>query len=322
MDQAVKSSVDSQADSIDVVPLNGFIGAEIRGVNLAGPLSDAAFERINQAFVRYEVLVFRQQKMSFEQQMAFGERFGPLSVHPFAANHDDKRELIVFDNGAENPPVATDCWHSDETFRECPPTATILRCVEAPSRGGDTMFCSMTAAYRGLSESMKRYLHDLTATHDFQPWRPMFNSRELREKLWDIEEKFPNPHHPVVRVHPETGRRVLFVNPQFTLHIDGLKPDESQAILQFLYLQAHIPEYQLRVKWEPDTLVMWDNRSTQHYAVYDYYPEPRKMERVTTQGEPVHGVEGPYTAEDDQGNGAVMPKPTGTGKRTREFERH
>lgn len=148
--------------AIEIQPLNGFIGAEIRGVDLSQPLSAADFQAIKAAFNQYEVLVFRQQRMQFEQQMAFGQRFGPLTVHPFAANHDDQRELIVFDNGADNPPVGTDCWHSDETFRERPPTATILRCVQAPSRGGDTMFCSMTAAYRGLSESMKQYLHSIT----------------------------------------------------------------------------------------------------------------------------------------------------------------
>lgn len=307
---------------ITVEPINGFIGAEIKGVDLSRDLSDEEFAVIHDAFVRYEVIVMRNQRITFDQQKAFGERFGPLTVHPFAANDDVHRELIIFDNSADNPPVGTDCWHSDETFRLCPPTATILRCITAPARGGDTLFSSMTAAYRGLSEEMKRYLHSLTARHDFKPWRPMFNTRELRERLWKIEEQFPNPHHPVVRVHPVTGRRVLFVNPQFTVEIDGLKPDESAAILDFLYRQATIPEYQLRVKWEPNMVVAWDNRSTQHYASYDYYPQPRKMERVTTMGEPVRGVEGPYEPEIIDANGQVMPKPSKlAGTRTREFER-
>lgn len=307
---------------ITVEPINGFIGAELKGVDLSRTLSDDEFAVIHDAFVRYEVIVMRNQNITFEQQMAFGERFGQLTVHPFAANHDDHRELIVFDNTPDNPPVSTDCWHSDETFRACPPTATILRCVTAPQRGGDTLFSSMTAAYRGLSEDMQRYLHAKTATHDFKPWRPMFNTRELRERLWQIEERFPTPHHPVIRVHPVTGRRVLFVNSQFTNSIDGLKPDESAAILDYLYRQASIPEYQLRVKWEPNMMVAWDNRSTQHYASYDYYPQPRKMERVTTQGEPVLGVEGAYEPERIDGNGMIMPKPKKpAGGRTREFER-
>lgn len=306
---------------ITIRPINGFIGATLIGVDLSQSLSDEQFAVINDAFVRYEVIVMRNQNISFKDQMRLGERFGGLSVHPFAANHDEHRELIVFDYSPDNPPVGTDCWHTDETFRECPPTATILRCITAPQRGGDTVFTSMTAAYRGLSEDLKRYIHLMTATHDFTTWRPMLSKPEFREKLWQIEEKFPNPHHPIVRVHPVSGRRVLFVNPQFTTRVDGRGADESAAILDLLYRQAYRPEYQLRVKWEPNTVVAWDNRSTQHYASYDYYPQPRKMERVTTIGEPVRGVDGPYETEQVDANGMVMPKIAGTGARTREFER-
>ena len=319
--QTVKDASTSRSHAIEVVPVNGFIGAEIKGADLSRPLSDEEFGVIHDAFCRYEVIFFRNQDINVEQQSAFGRRFGELLVHPFAPNDDKKPELIVFDNSVENPPTNTDMWHADETYRRCPPTATILRSITVPERGGDTLFSSMTSAYRGLSEEMKRYLHKLRAVHDFKPWRPMFNTPALRQKLLQLEEEFPNQLHPVVRLHPVTGRRVLYVNQQFVLRIDGVKADESACILDYLYRQAQVPEYQLRLKWEKNMVVAWDNRSTHHYASYDYYPQARKMQRVTTVGEPVLGVEGDYVPETVEGNGQVMPRVHGTGGRTRQFER-
>jgi taurine dioxygenase len=305
--------------------IGGNIGAEVRGLDIGRPLGAAVFERLNALFVRHEVLVFRDQDITLEQQMDFGRQFGELSIHPFSPNLDDKREVIVLDYSADNPPALTDQWHADETFRLAPPALTILRAKVVPAHGGDTLFASMTAAYTGLSERMKQYVHGLTAVHDFKPWRPLFTSSEAHQaKLRELERQFPNPSHPVVRVHPVRGRRLLNVNAQFTTRINGLKPDESQMILNYLYARATTPEYQMRVRWEPHTVVMWDNRSTQHYAPHDYYPQRRTMNRVTVAGDAVRGVEGPYTPE--QG---VAPLPDGhgvtvapAGKRpTREFER-
>jgi taurine dioxygenase len=308
---------------VEVVPINGFIGAEVRGVELRTRLSGEAFQAVADALVAYEVIVFRDQDITLQQQMAFGRRFGELSIHPFSPNLAANPEVIVLDYSAENPPALTDCWHADETFRDAPPLGTILRARAVPAAGGDTLFASMTAAYRGLSERMKQYIHGLEALHDFKPFRALFtDSAGDRRKLREIEERFPNPWHPVVRVHPASGRRILNVNPQFTLRIRDLNAEESDAILQFLFRQAHVPEYQLRVKWLPDTVVMWDNRAVQHYAAHDYYPERRTMERVTIAGEPPIGVSGPYTPETIPARGRFAPRPAPGAKRpVRPFER-
>jgi taurine dioxygenase len=310
------------ARSIEVKPINGCIGAEICGADL-GRLDDTGFQVIHDALVAHGVIVLRDQDITLEQQMAFGRRFGPLVVHPFSPNLDDKPEVIVLDYSADNPPALTDIWHADETYRAAPPMATMLRARIVPEIGGDTVFASMTAAYQGLSSRMQSYIHGLEALHDIKPFRSLFTRSEAhRRKLWEIEEQFPNPWHPVVRVHPVSGRRVLYVNPQFAIRIKGVSDDESQTILQFLFRQAQIPEYQLRVKWRPDTVVMWDNRSVQHYAPHDYYPQRRTMERVTIAGDAPIGVTGEYAPEADVAplpNGKTAPR---SGKRPiRQFER-
>jgi len=316
----------STGDLPVVVRLGGNIGAEIRNVDLTSSLNDAQFKIVQDALVRHEVIVMREQDITLDQQMAFAKRFGELSIHPFSPNLDDKREVIVLDYSADNPPALTDQWHADETFRSAPPALTMLRAKIVPEFGGDTLFASMTAAYTGLSERMKRYIHGLEASHDFKPWRHLFtSSEEHQSKLRELERQFPNPSHPIVRVHPVSGRRVINVNAQFTVRVKGMKDDEGQMLLRYLYSRAQTPEYQLRVKWQPNTIVMWDNRSTHHYAPHDYYPQRRTMERVTVSGDPVQGVVGEYTPEV-----GVEPVPDGhsakvapVGKRpTREFERN
>ena len=302
-------------------PINGFIGAEVRGVHLAR-LDDATFAEVRAALARYEVLVFRDQAIALEDQVAFGARFGALSVHPFSPNLEDKPEVIVLDYDADHPAARTDIWHADETFRANPPMATCLRARVLPPAGGDTCFASMTAAYRGLSERMKRHIHGLEALHDFKPFRSLFkDTPDHRRRLREIEDEFPNPWHPMVTVHPESGRRALYVNPQFTLRIRGLKDDESQALLQFLFSQASVPEYQLRVKWQVDTVVIWDNRSVLHYAPHDYYPHRRAMERVTVTGQVPVGVSGDYEPEKVEGLGRVNPTEPPRKAPVRQFER-
>jgi taurine dioxygenase len=304
--------------------LGGNLGAEVSDIDLTRPLGDREFEALYAAFVRYEVLVFRDQDVTLEQQLAFGQRFGDLSIHPFSPNLDDRREVIVLDYSADNPPALTDQWHSDETFRAEPPKATILRARVVPEYGGDTLFSSMTAAYTGLSERMKEYVHGLEALHDFKPWRPLFTSSAAhQEKLRALEQQFPNPWHPVVRIHPDSGRRLLNVNPQFTVRIKGLKEDESTLILQYLYSRAQVPEYQLRIRWQPNTIVIWDNRSVQHYAPHDYYPQRRTMDRVTVAGDAVTGVAGRYSPEDVLAlpDGHAHRVPPGSKRPIREFER-
>ncbi len=308
--------------TIAIDPINGFIGAEVRGADLSR-LDDATFKLLNDALVQYEVIVLRDQaRMTLDDQMAFGARFGPLSIHPFSPNLESKPEVIVLDYSADHPAARTDIWHADETFRPNPPIVTMLRARIIPDRGGDTCFASMTAAYRGLSERMKQHIHGLECQHDFKPFRSLFNhSPEHRRRLREIEDEFPNPWHPVVRVHPVSGKRVIYVNPQFSLRMRGLKDDESATLLDFLFRQAHVPEYQLRVKWQPDTVVLWDNRSVQHYAPHDYYPQRRSMERVTIAGDVPIGVAGPFTPETIAGNGMVNPTDAPKAPPRRQFER-
>jgi len=308
--------------AIDIVPINGFIGAEVRGADLSRQ-DDATFKLLHDALVQYEVLVLRdQQRMTLTHQMDFGGRFGPLSIHPFSPNLESQPAVIVLDYSADHPAARTDIWHADETFRPNPPIVTMLRARIIPDRGGDTCFASMTAAYRGLSERMKQHIHGLECQHDFKPFRSLFhNTPEHRQRLREIEDEFPNPWHPLVRVHPHSGKRVIYVNPQFSIRIRGVKDDESAALLDFLFRQAHVPEYQLRVKWQPDTLVLWDNRSVQHYAPHDYYPQRRSMERVTVSGDVPIGVAGPYTPETIAGNGMVNPTDAPKAPPKRQFER-
>lgn len=284
-ENALRSDSDPHG-SIGVRKVAAACGAEIEGVDLSAPLDDAAFQAVHDALVRHEVIVFRDQDMSAEDQKAFGRRFGELTVHPFAPSAADAPELIVFDNDADNPPWGTDVWHSDETFRAEPPMGTMLRALIVPEWGGDTLFASMSAAYDGLSDRMQQFISGLEAIHDFKPFRQLFDDdAESREKLRSFEDRYPPATHPVVRTHPISGRKVLFVNPQFTLAIKGMDEVESRTLLALLFHQAEIPEYQYRHHWTPGTLVFWDNRSVQHYAIHDYHPQRRKLERITIRGD-------------------------------------
>jgi taurine dioxygenase len=272
--------------SLRIRKVGVFLGAEVTGVDLTQPLDPAVVKAIGEAHAAYEVLVFPDQKISAADLMRFGRYFGALSVHPFSTNAADNAELIVYDNKEDNPPAATDIWHTDETFRECPPMGTMLCSKIVPALGGDTVFASMTAAYEGLSDRMQQFISGLEAVHDFKPFKELFSQSEAgRKKLREYEEKYPPVTHPVVRVHPMTGRKALFVNPQFTLSIKGMEERESRALLDTLFRVTGTLEYHYRHPWQPDMLVFWDNRSAQHSAVHDYYPQRRLMERVTIQGD-------------------------------------
>jgi taurine dioxygenase len=276
---------------ITVTRVGVHLGAEIGGVDLRKPLSDAAFETIQDALVDNELIIFRNQEISSDNLIDFGRRFGELTVHPFAPHDEKAPVLIKFRNDETNPPFATDVWHSDETFRSEPPIATILCAKVVPAIGGDTMFASMSAAFEGLSARMQQFISGLEAIHDWKPFKRLFdNTEEDRKDRQHFELLYPPQLHPVVRVHPISGRKVLFVNPQFTLAIKDMDERESRLLLDTLFHQALIPEYQFRLHWAAHTIAMWDNRSTQHYAVNDYYPQRRFMERVTIRGGPVVGV--------------------------------
>lgn len=273
---------------LEIVPRGATIGAEIRGIDLSQPLESATVDALKSALAEHMVIVFRDQDITPERQMAFGRLFGDLTIHPVVPRLKAHPEVIVLDNHKDNPVFTTDVWHSDETFRAEPPMGSILRCVEMPDVGGDTLWANMCAVYEGLSDKMQGFLSGLEAIHDFANFRHKFDHlppRERHEKLAELEEQYPNPTHPMVRTHPVTGRKALFVNPQFTIAIKDMGDDESRALLDFLYTRTHIPEYQFRLRWEKHTIAFWDNRPTQHYAANDYYPRRRTMYRVTIKGD-------------------------------------
>jgi taurine dioxygenase len=214
-------------------------------------------------------------------------------VHPFSPNQEDTPELIIFDNNEDNPPFGTDRWHSDETFRAEPPLGTMLSAKVIPAYGGNTIFASMTAAYEALSDRMQNFLDDMEAVHEMVLFRKLFGGGEDGlATMRKYEEQYPNPVHPVVRIHPVTAKKALFVNPQFTLRIKGMREDESRTLLDFLFRQAETPELQYRHQWKADSFVFWDNRSAQHYAPHDYFPQRRYLERITIRGDRPFGPPG------------------------------
>ena len=265
--------------------LSASLGAEVHGVDLKAPMEDDTFKAFETALIEHKVLVLRDQHLTTEEHVRFSRRFGDLEVHPMRPQGKFP-EVLVLDNDKDNPVLSTDVWHSDTTFRKNPTKYTILRCDIIPEIGGDTLWADMEAAYNGLSHTFRNMIAGLRAVHDFQNFRVLFkNTEEDRIKLHRMEDMFPNPSHPVVRTHPVTGRKSIYVNPQFTLRIEGLEDAESRAILDVLFAQARVPEYQFRLRWAPGTIVFWDNRSTQHYAANDYYPAHRRMERTAVVGD-------------------------------------
>jgi taurine dioxygenase len=271
--------------TFEVEPIGPTLGAEIRGLDLRQRLSPETFRAFEAALIEHKIIYLRDQPITTAQHVALGRLFGELEVHPFRPEGEFP-EIMVLDNHKDNPVLSTDVWHSDTTFRECPTRYSILLCLEIPRTGGDTLWADMCAAYDGLSAALKKMIDGLEAVHDFKNFRVLFtNSERDWERLRKMEALYPNPTHPVVRTHPVTGRKALFVNRQFTLRITGLKERESQVLLELLYEQARVPEYQFRLRWKPHTIALWDNRSTQHYAANDYYPNRRHMERVAVMGD-------------------------------------
>jgi taurine dioxygenase len=259
-----------------------FLGVEVTGVNLSKPLTEEIIEEIKDAHANYGVIVFPNQFISSEDLQRFGRYFGKLSVHPFSTNTEGNPELIIFDNKEGNPPASTDVWHTDETFRECPPMGTILYSKIIPNYGGDTNFASMSAIYDGLSDRLQNFLSGLEAVHNLGPFQNLFpDTAEGRKNKYLAQEKYQSVTHPVIRVHSVTGRKILFVNPQFTTHIKGMAEDESRSILDMLFKKTPMHEYHYRHKWDENMLIFWDNQAIQHSALHDYYPQQRMMERVT-----------------------------------------
>jgi taurine dioxygenase len=264
-----------------VRPLAPTLGAEIDGVDLTGALDDETFAELERAFVEYKVVFFRNQPITIEQQLAFARRFGELEEHPFLPAKDGYGEVIRFAKDADTPGLENN-WHSDVTWRERPPLGTVLHAIEVPAVGGDTLFADMEAAYEALPEDVKERLEGVRAVHDFSQ---SFGAAMPPEKLAEQQRRFPAVSHPVIRTHPVSGRRSLFVNSIFTSHLEGMSRAESDGLLENLFRQAAVPEYQCRFQWQPDSVAFWDNRSVQHYASNDYWPARRVMERATIAGD-------------------------------------
>ena len=262
---------------IETLSLTPTIGAEVRGVDLTQPLSDDVFEEIQTAWTRHLVLFFRDQPMSPEQHLALGRRFGELHIHPAAPYADGRPELMVIHTDAKSHRNNGSGWHSDVSADEEPPMASILHLHEVPSEGGDTLWSSMYAAYDALSDTMKAFLDPLEALHAAD-YTGFYGDHEPQRES-------PRAVHPVIRTHPVTGRKALFVNRGFTRRIEGLQPAESRALLELLFEHAASPAFQCRFQWRAHSVALWDNRCTQHMAIWDYYPEKRSGIRVTVKGD-------------------------------------
>ena len=264
-----------------VRPLTPVIGAEILGVDLAA-LDDATFARIREALITHQVIFFRDQDIPVAAHKAFGARFGVLDVHPNDPGLEGHPEVMVIHADATSKRVAGEMWHSDVSCSDEPPMGSILRMFTVPESGGDTLFASMYAAYEELSGPMKKFLGGLRAVHDGAPYYLGVNATLGRGSAGKV---YPRAEHPVIRTHPVSGRKALFVNSMFTTGIVGLPRPESDALLRFLFEHVQNPQFHCRFRWEQHSIAFWDNRCTQHYAVWDYFPETRSGYRVTVRGE-------------------------------------
>ena len=255
----------------------------ISGLDLAKPLVGGELAALRAALLDWKVLFFRDQDITTEQHLAFARQFGALEVHPFAPHKEGYPEVLAITHDRERR-GRENTWHSDVTWRIEPSLrSSVLRAIEVPPVGGDTLFADMYAAYDGLSDPIKEQVEGAVAIHDFAHFRRgMRKAGKSEEEIEAFNKAYPMVEHPVVRTHPETGRKAIYVNAAFTQHIVGLEKTESDALLAHLYAQAAIPEYQCRFRWRKNSIAFWDNRACQHYAASDYWPAVRRMERADT----------------------------------------
>ena len=282
------------ATRIRVEPLTCSIGAEINGVQLGdASRSDDLFAEIRALLLQHKVLFLRDQHMTRAEHVTFARRFGDLEDHPVAGSDPEHPGLVRIYKSPDAPPDRYEnAWHTDATWRAKPPMGCVLRCVECPPVGGDTMWANMALAYENLPAHVKAQIAPLRARHSIEA---SFGAAMPIEKRLALKAQFPDAEHPVVRTHPETGEKVLFVN-GFTTHFTNFHTPANVRfgqdavpgaadLLRYLITQVYIPEYQVRWRWKPDSVAIWDNRSTQHYAVMDYAPCHRKMERAGIMGD-------------------------------------
>ena len=266
---------------IEVEPLTATIGAEIGGVDLADDLDDAVIAELRAALLEWKVLFFRDQlRLDRSSHVAFGRRFGELEIHPITPKDQEQPEVFVIPAGGKFR--APDNWHSDVTWRPEPSLGSILRAVKLPPLGGDTLWADMAKAYDLLDDDTKERIDGRTATHDYASAFGYGKPAEVQERM---REEHPTVEHPIVRTHPETGRKTLYVNVGFTRSIVGMDDAESRTLLDRLYRQSTIVDVQCRFRWRPGSVAFWDNRATQHVVSNDFLPAKRVMERVTIVGD-------------------------------------
>ena len=279
---AQDARLEAARELFEITPLQPNIGAEIAEVDLRRPLDPAVRDGLRAALLAYRVIFFRDQDMTHEEHIAFGRNFGELEVHPVFAlpGTPEILPLKAENHIANKRGSANAAWHADTTMRQDPSAASILRSRISPAIGGDTVFSNMILGYDLLDDAVKERIDGLTAFHDAQ----VFLNYLSDEKRDEVMADWPGVEHPVVRVHPETGEKAIYVNSIFTRHIVGVEPEESEALLRILFDQVKLPELQCRFSWRTNSVAFWDNRSCQHYGVNDYVGE-RHMERVTIAGD-------------------------------------
>ncbi len=277
---------------IQVTPVGSPLGARVTGIDLTSRLTDQIFSEVKQAFLNHLLLIFPDQDISPEALRDFGLRFGTLNIHPFLPNMDEIPEILVLDKKEDAETNVGNGWHSDMTFLKAPPLGAMLHAKIIPPTGGDTLFCDMHLVYESLSTGLRKLLDKLTAVHDYTIiFRKSVRSGRTRiteDELEAARSDYPLVEHPVIRTHPDTGRKMLFVNPFFTSHFVGMTPDESKPLLDYLFSFAGRPEFTYRYVWEEKAIAFWDNRCTQHYAVNDYGGNRRLMHRITIDGDRPH----------------------------------
>ncbi|APC16546.1 taurine dioxygenase [Pseudomonas frederiksbergensis] len=273
--------------SLSITPLSTALGAQISGVDISQPLNLEQHDAIEQALLKHQVLFFREQPINPQQQARFAANFGDLHIHPIYPNVPEQPEVLILDT-AETDVRDNAVWHTDVTFLPTPALGAVLSAKLLPEFGGDTLWASGIAAYEALSVPLQNLLQGLTATHDFIKSFPLERFGTTPEALaqWEAaRKKNPPLSHPVIRTHPVSGRRSLFVNEGFTTRINELSDTESEAILKLLFAHATRPEFTIRWRWQESDVAFWDNRVTQHFAVDDYRPARRVMHRATVLGD-------------------------------------
>jgi taurine dioxygenase len=275
------AEVSAPYDLIRVEPLTPVIGAEIDGVDLSKPLTDAQDREIKRALAEHMVIFFRDQNLTPEQHLDFGRRFGDLHVHPAAPHAEGHPELMIIHADRNSPRANGEGWHSDVSCEAEPPMGSILYIKTCPPHGGDTLFASMYAAYEALSDRMKIYLDGMKAMHESEHvYRGTYANYGVVDKA-----AYPSAEHPVVRTHPVTGRKALYINRGFTTRLLGVPADESAGVLSYLFEHMENPLFQCRFRWRERSIAFWDNRCVQHRAMWDYWPATRSGNRVTIAGD-------------------------------------